>query len=326
MSEFELPAIRPPSESNSLLIRVTRNCPWNRCTFCYGTLYDRQKFELRSIDEIKKDILELKNFSEFIIQMAKNNEFGDRIGDVARANGVFWINNDGIKTAFLGDSNSLIVQTDTLVEILTFLYETFPDLDRVTSYSRAKTVLRKSPDELQKLKNAGLSRLHIGLETGDNELLAEIDKGATADEMVLAGKRVVESGISLSEYVVLGLGGKDKWQQHATETAKVLNSINPNFIRLRTLMIKPNTPLYEKYIKGEFHLSSCEDILIEERTLIEHLNVQSELVSDHISNYLRVDGKLPEEKQRMLELIDRVLSMAPELRAKTVQPEALRSI
>jgi len=326
MPEFELPAIRPPSESNSLLIRVTRNCPWNRCTFCYGTLYDRQKFELRSIDEIKKDIRELKNFSESLIKWAKNNGFGDRLGDVARANGVSWVNNDGIKTAFLGDSNSLIVQTDTLVEILTFLYQTFPDLERVTSYSRAKTVLRKSPDELQKLKNAGLSRLHIGLETGDNELLAEIDKGATADEMVLAGKRIVEAGISLSEYVVLGLGGKDKWHQHAVETARVLNSINPNFIRLRTLMVKPNTPLYEKYIKGEFHLSSCEDILIEERTLIEHMDVQSQLVSDHISNYLPVDGKLPEEKQRMLELIDGVLSMDPELRARTVQPEALRSI
>jgi len=326
MLRFELPAIRPPSEAYSLLIRATKNCPWNRCAFCYGSLYNRQKFELRSVDEVKQDILALKYLADEIKEWAWKNGYGDRVGQVARANGILWLDDDGVKSAFLGDSNSLIMKTDELVEIIEFLYQTFPTLERVTSYARAKTALRKKPEELRRLRDAGLSRLHVSLETGDDELLAYMDKGATAEEMIQAGRKVVDSGISLSEYVILGLGGKDRWQQHAEGTARVLNAINPDFIRLRTLILKPDTLLYERHCNGEFKLSSPEEILVEEKKLIENLEVTSQLASDHISNYLQVDGKLPQDKPRMLEQISIVLEMPPELRARTLQPEALRSI
>lgn len=323
---LEFPAIRPPSEARSLLIRVTRNCPWNRCTFCYGTLYNRENFEIRSVADIKQDITVLKGLTDNVIKWARVNGYTNQLEQVAIANGIYWISNYGVKTAFLGDSNTLITKTNDLINILAFLYQTFPTLERVTSYGRAKTALHKSPDELKRLYEAGLTRLHIGLETGSNIILTDIDKGTTAEEMIVAGKKIVESGISLSEYVILGLGGKDNWQEHAIETAKVLNAINPDFIRLRTLILKPGTPLYDQQIAGSFHLMTPEEILIEEQTLIENLNVTSQLVSDHISNYIQIDGKIPEDKFTMLKRIKTILDMPQEQRIKELQPESLRSI
>ncbi|MCX6013001.1 MAG: radical SAM protein [Chloroflexi bacterium] len=323
---FEVPAIRPPSEAGSLLIRVTRNCPWNKCSFCYGTLYNREKFELRLVDDIKQDILSFKDLTDKVIQWANNNDYGNCLEQVASANGIYWIHNDGVKTAFLGDSNTLIIKTDDLIDILKFLYQTFPTLERVTSYGRAKTALHKSLDDLKRLYKAGLTRLHIGLETGSNIILTDIDKGATAEEMILAGKKIIESGISLSEYVILGLGGKDKWQEHAIETARVLNIINPDYIRLRTLILKPGTPLYNKQISGQFKLLTPEEVLKEEKVLIENLNVTSMVVSDHISNYLQIDGKMPDDKPAMLDKIQNMLEMPQEQRDKLLQSESLRSI
>ncbi len=239
-------------------------------------------------------------------------------------NNRLWLTNEGVKTAFIGDSDSLIMKTDELVEVIEFLYETFPTLERVTSYARAKTALKKRPDELRRLHDAGLTRLHVGLESGDDEILKYVDKGATADEMVRAARKVKESGISLSEYVLLGIGGKDRWQEHAEGTARALNAIDPDFIRARTLIVVPGTPLYEKVEQGEFKRLSPEGILKEERLLIQLLEVNSEFVSDHVSNYLPIDGKLPEAKEDMLELLDTILEAPAEVRAKYLQPEEWR--
>ena len=241
--------------------------------------------------------------------------YGNRMEQAALYHGILWLTNEGVKTAFIGDANSLIMKTDDLVEVIEFLYQTFPTLERVTSYARAKTVLKKTPEELRRLQRAGLSRLHLGLETGDDELLRYIDKGATAEEMIEAGRKVKKNAISLSEYMILGMGGKERWRQHAEETARVLNAINPDFIRVRTLMVLPGTPLHEKVELGEFTPLLPEEILQEERLLIELLDVNSEFVSDHVSNYLFIDGKLPEAKKEMLERLDIALSVPPELRA-----------
>lgn len=324
--QYELTPIRPPSEARSLLIRAMRNCPWSKCIFCYGIPYNREKFELRPVEDVKNDIRGMKEFADEVKKAADRMGYGDKIEQVAAANGILWLTNEGVKTAFIGDSNSLIMKTDDLVEVIRFLYEAFPTLERVTSYARAKTVLKKSPEDLKRLHEAGLTRLHLGLETGDDELLEYIRKGATAGEMIEAGKKVKESSISLSEYVILGMGGKDKWRQHAEGTARVLNAVDPDFIRVRTLMVLPGTPLEEKVRSGEFKLSSTEEILREERLMIEFLDVHSQFVSDHVSNYLPVEGKFPDDKGKMLESLDRVLGMPAGSRDQLLQPESMRHI
>lgn len=321
---YECPPIRPPSEARSLLVRATRYCPWGRCIFCYGVLWDHRKLELRPVEEIKGDILAMKAESDQILEWANQHDTRDRVEEVAMHNNRLWLTNEGVKTAFIGDSDSLIMKTDELVEVIEFLYETFPTLERVTSYARAKTALKKRPDELRRLHDAGLTRLHVGLESGDDEILKYVDKGATADEMVRAARKIKESGISLSEYVLLGIGGKDRWQEHAEGTAIALNAIDPDFIRARTLIVVPGTPLHEKVEQGEFKRLSPEGILKEERLLIQLLEVNSEFVSDHVSNYLPIDGKLPEAKEDMLELLDAILEAPAEVRAKYLQPEEWR--
>jgi radical SAM superfamily enzyme YgiQ (UPF0313 family) len=224
-----------------------------------------------------------------------------------------WLYNGG-KNVFLQDGDNLILKTDQLVEILNHLKNTFPFIERITTYSRSKTVSKKTIEELRDLNRAGLSRIHIGLETGYDPLLQSIKKGVTAQEHIEAGKKVKGSGISLSEYVILGLGGKGMWREHAIETAKVLNQINPDFIRVRTLKVLKTMLLYQKIEKDEFIPLNDDEIVEEERLLIEHLEgVTSNFVSDHILNLLQeVEGKLPEEKEKMLKLIDRYLALPKE--------------
>lgn len=317
--QYELTPIRPPSEATSLLVRATRNCPWSKCAFCYAVFYNREKFQLRTVEDIKQDILAMKSLAQEIIGWAGEHGYGDCIEQVAMHNGIFWLTNGGVKTAFIGDADSLIMKTDGLVEVIEFLYQSFPTLERVTSYARAKMVLKKTLGELRELRQAGLSRLHLGLETGDDALLVYTDKGASAEEMIEAGRRVKEAGISLSEYVILGLGGEERWKEHAEGTARVLNAIDPDFIRIRTLRVLPGTPLKDKQEQGEFKLLSPEGILREERLLIESLEVNSKFVSDHVSNILPLDGKLPEDKKSMLDQIDVMIGASQDLRGNALQ-------
>lgn len=311
MVYYELPPFRPPTEAYSLLIRATRNCSWNRCEFC--SMYKGSKLELRAVEEVKQDIIAAKMVADEIREWAWKIGYGDRVGMVARANGILWLDDGVVNNVFIGDSNSIIMNTEDFAQIISFLYQTFPDLERVTSYARAKTLVKKRPDELRTLREAGLGRLHVGLETGDDELLEYVKKGATAEEMISGGRKAIAAGFALSEYVMPGLGGKERWEQHAGETARVLNEINPHFIRLRTLGLALNTPLYEKNQRGEFTLQSWEELVIEVRTLIQNLEVTSQLVaSDFASNFYlaQIDGKLPEDKDRMLRALDNALEKA----------------
>jgi len=318
---FELGPIRPPSEAYSLLIRVTRNCPWNRCKFCH--VYKGRKFELRPVEEIKQDILAVKAIADRLKETSWKSGYGGKIEAVAAAilnnppseayfNVALWLYNGGT-SAFLQDANTLIMKTPELVEVIKFLKQTLPSITRVTSYARSKTAAKKKLEELVQLHEAGLSRLHIGLESGYDPLLEYMDKGVTAAEHIKGGKNIVKSGISLCEYVLLGLGGKKMWREHATETARVLNEINPDFIRLRTLTVKAGMPLYDEVKNGNFIRQTDEEIIEEEKILIENLNCQSNLVSDHITNLLQqIEGKLPEDKGKMLATIARFQSLSPE--------------
>lgn len=273
---YDFPPFRPPSEANSLLLRITRGCPWNRCTFC--SMYKGMKFEIRNLEEILEDI-----------ELAKGL-YGDRI-----------------ETVFIGDSNSLVAKTEMLVNVLNALFTSFPHIQRVTSYARAKTIAKKPLEDLIKIRQAGLNRLHVGLETGDRELLQEIEKGATPEEMIEAGEKAKKAGFEYSLYVLLGIGGEEKWEQHARGTAEVLNQIDPHFIRVRTFIPQPNSPIYEAMVRGDFKSASPETILRETKLLLEELRVTSQFLSDHISNLLPLHGKLPEDKEKMIQMIEEAL-------------------
>ncbi len=324
---FEQGPIRPPSEAHSLLLRVTKNCPWNRCEFCHT--YKKEKFSFRTAEEVKQDVDVVQQIVSEIRILSWKYGFGGEITaplvnfilqDSKHDSGGFhsvalWLYSGG-KSVFLQDGDNLIIKAAELVEILGYLKKAFPSVERITTYARARTVSRKKVGELQDLQRAGLSRIHIGLETGYDPLLQFVKKGVSAQEHIEAGRKVKESGISLSEYVILGLGGKGMWREHAAETAKVLNQINPDFIRVRTLKVLRTMPLYQKIEKGEFVLMSDDEMIEEERLLIDPLQgITSTFVSDHIMNVLQeVEGKLPEEKEKMLNLIDRYLSLPKEER------------
>lgn len=302
--DFEIGPIRPPSEAYSLLIRATRNCPWNRCKFCH--VYKGEKFELRPVADIKRDI----DTARAIKDMLEESSGQSNLPRAAFQNVALWLYAGG-QSVFLQDANSLIMRTADLAGVIRYLKTTFPVINRITSYCRAHTAARKKPDELEELYQAGLSRLHIGLETGYDPLLEYMDKGVTAAVHIEAGRKIVESGISLSEYVILGLGGKEMWRSHATETARVLNQINPGFIRVRTLAVNNLMPLYGEIEGGKFIRATDEEIVEEERLLIEGLECRSTFVSDHITNLLQeVEGKLPDDKPRMLAAIDRFQALS----------------
>ncbi|TDA64081.1 MAG: radical SAM protein [Clostridia bacterium] len=321
---MEIGPIRPPSEAHSLLIRVSRNCTWNKCLFCHT--YKDQPFSRRSASEVKADIRQAKEISEHIKRLSWELGYGGKIsGDLVVFAGqrygpeyqqiALWLYKGGT-SAFLQDANNLSLPADQLAEIVAFLRETFPSLERVTSYARSASVAKKSLAELRELKEAGLTRIHIGLESGYDPLLTYMRKGVTATAHVVAGLAVKEAGMELSEYVILGLGGREMSAEHALATARVLSEISPHFIRLRTLAINDMMPLAAKVAAGEFTPLGEDEIVREERLLVENLDCQgSHLMSDHSLNLLmEVNGQLPEDKGAMLALIDRYLGLPDEER------------
>jgi hypothetical protein len=320
---FQLGPIRPPSEAYSLLIRVTKNCSWNRCKFCH--IYKGQRFELRPVAEVKQDILAAKAIQDAIKAMAWKAGYGGSIEAVAvavlqnppsqaYANVALWLYNGGT-SAFLQDANTLIMPTPDLVEVIKFLKQTLPSITQITSYARSKTAAKKKLEELKALHQAGLSRLHIGLESGYDPMLEYMDKGVTAADHIKGGKNVVASGISLCESVPPGMGGKKMWREHAVETARVLNQIDPEFIRVRTLTVKEGMPLYDDVQSGAFVRSTDEELVEEEKLLIENLDCHAYFVSDHITNLLQeIEGKLPDDKDKMLAVISRFQSLSPKER------------
>jgi radical SAM superfamily enzyme YgiQ (UPF0313 family) len=335
----EMGPIRPPSEGRdaSLLLRVTRNCPWNRCEFC--ATYKKERYSRRSVEEIKADLDVVRGLAEEVRSASWRMGFGGAVGEEvvlaminanpeiysrqhndpelvrARlhtlANVAGWLAT-GARTVFLQDGNSPQIPTADLLTILNHIREYFPSVERITSYARAKTMARKPFEEVQRLRQAGLARLHVGLESGCDEVLAAVKKGVTAAEHIDAGRKIKDAGIVLSEYVMPGLGGKKWSEKHALESARVLNEINPDFIRLRTLIPRRGTPLYERVLAGEFEPLTEDEIVEEIGLFVENLDCNAYLVSDQMSNLLwEVEGWLPEDKPKILAAIQKYLQMPP---------------
>lgn len=312
---FEQGPIRPPNEARSLLLRMTRNCPWNQCLFC--PVYKKRKFSLRTVEEIKQDIQAARDIADDIITISwklgysgmvndqvVSHIFGDsNCSDNYRSIAAWLYNKTG--ACFLQDADNLIMKTKDLVEILEFLMERFPEITRVTTYSRSRTIVRKSVESLKRIRHAGLDRVHIGLESGYDPLLKLMKKGVTGAQHIEAGRKLMQAGMEVSEYVMPGLGGQEMWREHAKETANVLNQINPHFIRLRSLRVPSRVPLYQKLKDGSFTMQN-DDMLAEEiKLFIENLDgITSTVTSDHIMNLLEnVSGKLPEDKETMLDVV-----------------------
>lgn len=300
--DFKIGTYRPPSEggSASLLLRVSENCPWNKCTFC--EMYKHDRFVYRSVDEIKADIDTVAAIRDEITAVScllgEGGAATRKVGSVILAGGqdlaenasfvtVFnWLAAGG-KTAFLQDANSLIMRSHELVAVLRYLHETLASLTRVTTYARARTLTQKKPDELRMIREAGLDRLHIGLETGDDELLTLVCKGVTAAEQIEGSRKAIDAGFQVSEYWMPDLGGRERWRQHAENTARVLSAINPHYIRSRPFAPRPGTPLYEDVAQGRVHLSSPQERLEELDLMIGKLEVTSKVCFDHAMNSWR---------------------------------------
>ena len=325
--QFETGVYRPPSEGGaaSLLVRFTRNCPWNHCTFC--SMYKRERFQLRSPEEICSDIDAMAGLLDDLIALS-GGETITRTGIAALFEKVPGLNDHqglpmliqwkmmGASTAFIQDANSLIMKTPELVTALGHLRSVFPSIQRVTSYARARTLAQKSLEELKAIRQAGLDRIHLGLETGDDILLKQIKKGVTAQGHIDGGKKAMAAGFQVSEYWMPGLGGRARTHEHARNTARVLNEINPHYIRSRPFRPIPGTPLHGQVQSREVELLSPKEQLLELRETIQNLEVTSHLCFDHAMNHWKhpnggllfthdYEGyRFPGEKQKVLDLIE----------------------
>ena len=289
--DYEGLIIRPPSEADSLLLQLTTGCSHNKCTFC-GT-YREKKFRIKSLDIIKEDLAEASSYGP-------------------------------INKVFLCDGDALIIPQIRLEEILILINTNVHNVKRIGTYANAKSILRKSVDDLRKLKELGLKIVYLGVETGNSEVLKKIEKGVTYDQLVVASRRVKEAGISLSVTVILGLGGTAKSIDHATDTAKILSDIDPDYVGALTLMLVPQTPLYDDYVAGKFILPDQFGFLRELYLMIANSNFTNcYFTSNHASNYLPVKAHLPGDKKKVLHLIASVIDKKDMTK---IRPEYLRGL
>jgi len=270
--------IRPPNEATSVVIRLTRGCGWNRCRFCgiYG-------------------------FMGVPFRIPPKSEVLD---DIARARRIY---GPEARRFFFGDADPIVIEPEDFAEITRAVYETFPQCERVTCYGRMATAWQRRRS-LPMLKEAGLTRIHAGLETGDPDLLKFHRKGISAPRMVGAGKAVVESGIELSLYVLLGLGGSDRWREHVAGTVEALNAIRPQFVRFRRLWIHPACDLANEVTAGRFRPQTPEGTVIETRDILSGIDFPCEVECLHHNNYVQFDGRLPERRDEIVSAIDEFLA------------------
>ena len=282
---------RPPGEWKSYLLQCTIGCSYNKCTFC--AMYKEKKFRIRPVEEILEDI-----------DMAR-----DYYGP-------------GLKRVFLMDGDAVIMKTDDLIRVLRKLYDTFPALEKVTTYAGPRSTLAKSPEELRAIREAGLNRAYLGVESGSDALLKEMVKGVTAEEMLRAGTMLREAGLDLWAMILLGLDGYGAGLEHARASTEIINAMQPRHLSLLSLVMEPGTRLYRYWKSGKFVQCTPEEILRQVRYMVANLTVEPlHFTCDHASNYLPLKGTLSEERERFLAAIDSAL--AGELR---IRPEDSRRV
>jgi radical SAM superfamily enzyme YgiQ (UPF0313 family) len=285
--------IRPPSEANSFLLPVTLGCSNNTCTFC-GT-YAGIKFKIRNIEDIRRDI-----------------------DEVAR------IYSRSLSHVFLENGDALIAPQEILVEVLKHLNKSFPNLERVGTYTTPRAAVIKSLNELKELRELNLKIAYLGVETGDEELLVKIKKGATYDEIVEAGRKLKQAGITTSVTVILGLGGVEGSRNHALKTAQILTDVDPDFAGALTIMLTPGTPLHRDWEEGRFTLITPFQALEELKLIIENSNFTNcFFTANHASNYLPIKVRLPAQKEAAVKLIDDILTRRD---MSDLRPEYLRAL
>jgi len=302
--------IRPPSEWKSYFLPLTSGCSNNTCTFCgyYGS-----KLQIRDVDDIKSEIDAVALYTQRGIRLPS-------VSKVVYAVAQRW---DG-KRIFFQDGDALVYPFLKLREVLQYLNEKLPGVERIGTYATPQDILRRNSNELKELRQLNLGIFYTGLETGDNELLQKIGKGASSHQIIEAGKKVKEAGISFSVTVILGLGGIEGSKKHALDTARILTEIDPDYVGALTLTLVPGTPLYEQWERNEFHPLSPFQSLEELRSIIENSNfIDCFFSSMHASNYLSVRGKLPQDREMMLRDLKVVLAARdPAL----LRPEFLRGL
>ena len=270
---YDTPVFRPPSEARSFILRVTRGCAHNKCTYC--NMYRGVPFQILKDEEISRQIALAAHYGK-----------------------------DKVRRVFLADGDALVLPTAKLLKILQALRDTFPKLQRVSSYAAPKDILRKSEEELRQLKEAGLQLLYYGMETGDDITLKAVNKGVNGEEAVEAGRRVTASGMKLSIMVILGLAGKEGSKRHALETAKAINIIQPTMWSALCLMLYRGSELLDQFERGEFNPLSPAECMEELYTIMENVDLPEDkhclFRSNHISNYIPLAGTLPKDKQRLL--------------------------
>ena len=322
---YEQGPIYPANDAFSLLLRLIRNCPWNRCSFC--PVYKKQKFSIRPVEDIIKDIDLVRTYIDRLLQENATPiafdqerihsiytafEIRDR---VAFNNTVKWYA-AGMASIFLQDANPLVMKPKDLLFILGHIKDCFPQTETIATYARSSTILQLSDDTLEQLHKLGLNRIHLGLESGSNLVLNRMRTGVDRAGHIEAGKRIRQAGIELYVYVVPGLGGVDLSIEHALETAETLNAINPDVIKIRTLGLSSSTELAHWQLRGMFEKPGDAMIATEVRLLLETLgDIQSRIKSDHILNLFEtVTGKMPHDKEKMIGVIDRFFELPPKER------------
>lgn len=288
---YEGTVYRPPSEAGSLIIQFTIGCARNTCTFC--NMYKDKSFRIRPLQEVEEDL------------------------ELARR----FYNRVQVRRIFLADGDALIVKTADLLHIIDKCHKYFPEVERISVYGAPKDILGKTPEELRQLKEAGLDMVYMGLESGSDEVLREVKKGVTADEMIEAGKKVREAGMVLSMTVISGLGSKKRWREHALGSARVISAIKPEYVGFLTLMLEPGTEMYEQERRGEFELMTPQEVLDETELFIREVDAEGTVFrSNHASNYTALGGTLNRDREKILAQIE------TSRRRSTFRPDSYRGI
>lgn len=302
--------IRPPSEWDSYFLPLTKGCSNNTCTFCN---YHATGLQIRALEDVKSEI-------DALAAYRRKGIYTPAVPRIVYEIGHSW---NG-KRVFLQDGDALVYPLPHLKDALQYLNERFPNLERIGSYATPQDILRRSEQELLELKDKKLSILYMGVESGDDKILEKINKGVNRREIIKAGRKAIEAGITLSVTVILGLASVEGSSRHAIETAGILSEIDPDYGGALTLTLNPGTPLYEEWELGEFHPVSPFQSLEELEIIIENSRFTSCFFSSmHASNYLSVRGKLPRDKERMLGEIRTVLEKRDPSR---LRPEYLRGL